>query len=197
MPEPSLEERQAQRRKDLRDGCQFVLGCGGIIAIVAIVYWVIGFLPKSHPMRGADVVVFIDYKIVQNEIFWFGLFGSVMFFAALGTTKTTKGLVVTCAIFSGIALLVFWSMYSPVTAITFGRESVELHYLWPRSSLRIDARDIVSVDYDEGTRLENDMGIAEYTLQLRTRMTRYHSFGDTLLDDMLRTQQRIEKMQGR
>lgn len=190
------QERAAEQRKLVWSGCQSVLGCGGLIALLALAYAAVGLLPRSVG-SGPDVIVFINYRVVQNELFFWVLFGSVFFFGALGTTKTTKGMVIVCAIFLAAAAFVAWQLYSRVAALAFQDRAVELRYIWPRPSTRLEPREITSVDYEVGFGWTNDVGLPEYTLHLHTQNRHYEAFSDTDLNAMQQTQQRIKALQER
>lgn len=195
-PQPTLtpRERAAEQRKQVWNSCQSVLGCGGLIALIALCYFVVGLLPKSvHP--GQDVIVFIDARLVRNEIFWCALFGLTFLFGALARVKSTKGAVAVCAVFIVGAGVGIGSLYGQVAAIAFQNGAIELRYVWPRPPTRLNPKDIVSVDWEQGTRLLNDVGIPQYKLHIRTKNRHYASYFDTNFGDIQNAQKRIQLLQ--
>src|SRR5438552_19028946 len=136
-------DRLAEQRRQVWSAGQTVLGWGGLIALVALAYVAIGFVP-GPVAAGRDVIVFLDYKVVQTGLVWCGLVGGVLFFVALAATKTTRGIVVVCALFATVVGIGAGEMYSRFAAIAFGQNWVELRYLWPRPPVRLDLQEIVS-----------------------------------------------------
>jgi hypothetical protein len=189
-------ERAAEQRKLVWGGCQSVLGCGGLIALVAAGYGAVG-LPLRSLTPGPDVIVFIDARLVQNELFGGALFGGVFFFLALARTKSWWGVVVVGAIFITAAVFVAWGLYSRVAAIAFQDDAVELRYVWPRPAARLEPHEIISVDWEQDMGSARDASELEYTLHLRTHSRHHMSFGDANFEAVRRTQQRIKALQGR
>jgi len=188
-------DKRAEQRKLVWGGCQTVLGCGGVIALVALAYVALGLLPKPAT-PGPNVVVFLDYSVVRTSIIWCGLVGGVLFFVALAAAKSTRGIVIVCALFIAVAGIAGWALYSRVAAIAFHDNAIELRYFWPRPAVRLSSQDILSAQYERQVRLSDD-SLHEYVLQLRTRRGDHVSFGDPSLEDMQRTLRRIQDMQRR
>src|SRR5262245_58626339 len=92
-------EKRAEQRAQVWSGCQSVLGCGGMIAIFGLIYWVVGWPLTAAARPGQDVIVFLYVKNAQNGVFWCLLMGGLFFFLLMAAAKTTRGLVIVAALF--------------------------------------------------------------------------------------------------
>ena len=165
------------------------------MALGAVASFAVGFLPRPVA-SGGDVIHFVDYKIVRDSLLWCVLVGGIFLFVSLATTKTTRGIVVVCALFMAAAGFSAWEQYSRFAAVAFPDNSVELRYFWPRPSVRLNPQEIISADFERSVHLA-DEALLEYALHLRTPRRHYVSFGDTSLGDVQRALRRIQEMRGR
>ena len=186
------EEARAAQRKQIWSGCQTVLGCGGLVALVALAYGGIGLVFRSVP-RSPNVIVFLNHAELKNNIFWFALFGGVFVVGLLLGARSTLALVAICSIAGVMTLLATRHLYTAVAAIGFPGKVVELHYVWPRGSTRLRPEEIVATDFEQRVHGGDD-ALHEYRLFIRTRSREYVSFADTNLDDVTSAQKRIRSL---
>src|SRR5437868_2134784 len=92
--------KQAEQRKLVWNAVQSLLGCGGLIALVAVAYWALGRLPASVA-AGPDVIRFIDMDGTTHWLFWGVVVSVFLLFVALGFVKSTLGAVVVCVVYAG------------------------------------------------------------------------------------------------
>ena len=173
-----------EQRKQVWSGCQSILGCGGLIAFFALVYFVAGFALRHSTSK--DAIVFMDAKLVQNAIFAGGLFAAAALFIALAAMKT-RGLVITLVAIIAIAYL---GLYRPFAAIKVSGDTIALQYVWPRPATVLHRSDITSVTWRMTTRLSNDLGETVYVLELHSRGGTYQSFDDANFGDI----QEVERL---
>ena len=181
-----------EQRRQVWSGCQSILGCAGLIALFALFWFVIGRVFRSVA-AAPNVIVFFDQRGAQNGIVSLALFGGVFFLGMLAAVKTTKGIVIVCAVFVAALALSAWSLYGYVAAIEFRDREVLLHYVWPRPSVSLQRSEIASVDWDDSVHAGDDAAF-EYTLYLHTSRGDYSTFADTNLSDVQNAQRRIEAM---
>jgi len=189
-------DKREEQRAQIWSGCQTVLGCGGVIALCALIYFAVGWPLAAAARPGPDVIVFLYAKEAQNAVFWCVLVGGIVFFLLTAAAKTSRGLVIVCVSFLTALGLGGYGMYSRVAAITFHEGSVELRFVWPRPAVRLSPEEVVSVEYEESVSASEGV-LLEYTLHLHTQRGNYVSFADANQEDMRETQRRIEEMQGR
>lgn len=191
-----VADKQAQQRKQVWSAVQSLLGCGGLIALIAFVYWLLGRLPSSVA-SGPNVIVFIERGLTNNWLFWALLVGTIAFFVLLGVVKTTWGAVLVCAIFAGAAGVTVWSLYGRVAAIAFVGDGLELRYVWPRPASTLGAKEIISATSEESVRTGDDLNLMEYSLHLRTQRGDYASFSTSNSNEVTRAVRGIEAMRKR
>jgi hypothetical protein len=197
-PEKPLAERAAEQRKQVKSACQ---SCGcwiGIVAAVALCSTgILSMLRHSVSPAGANVVVFMPATLVRNAMIASAIFAPFLFLF-LASAKTTARFIGGAVVLVGAILtLAYLGWYRPVAAMVFHADTIELQYVWPRPSERLDPKDIVSFDYARGSREAVGSNIETYTLELRTRSRRIITFDDANFSDIQRAQQRIEAMMHR
>jgi hypothetical protein len=172
-------ERLAEQTKQVKDGCYFVVGWAVIIAIGAVAYFGLEtFLLWSVPAASDQVIVFIPFAVVANEMFYGLLFGAaiaVFGLAMLGEkfpARLAAGLVI-LVVMAGV-WTEWWGHFA---ALRFEKDAVVLHYIWPRASQRIERAEILSTDSIWSSRGGGPMSIDTYSLQLKTAKGDYLSFG--------------------
>lgn len=174
-----------EQKKHLRSAGQSLLGCAGLIAVIAVIYFLAGFTLRHS--TSSDAIVFIDRRLVQNAIFGGGAFAIALLFIALATMKT-RGLVITLIV---VAAIVYFGLYRPFAGIAFRGDTVELQHVWPWPATILRRSDIVSADWRMSTRLANDTGEATYVLVLRTKDRTYQAFADANFEDVRSALQRL------
>jgi hypothetical protein len=171
-------DKQAEQRKQVAGAAQSLLGCGGLIALVAGLYWVLGWLPKSVT-AGPGVYVFVQQGDTNNWLFWTALVGTISFFVLLGIVKSAPGVFGVVAAFAALVGVVLFTLYGQVAAVAFVGKQVEMRYVWPRPAESLDPREIASVKIEETTDSGPQFGIQNYHLLLQTTRGGYKTFSNT------------------
>ncbi|HKO02505.1 MAG TPA: hypothetical protein VJ032_12460 [Thermoanaerobaculia bacterium] len=95
--------------------------------LLVLSYYIVGRLPRSVA-PGDGVVVFMYGRMIQDGVFAYLIFGSVIFFVSLRWVKSAFGFILLCAGAFALTGALTWILYSKVAAIAFDRDSVELRY---------------------------------------------------------------------
>ena len=91
--------------------------------------------------------------------------------------------------------LAYWNWYAPYTAITFHRDRLELHYLWPRSSEFTLPKDIVSMNILLSGQVRGEGGSDTfYALEITTSGGRHESMAIGSQEPVLAVKERIMRM---
>lgn len=141
MTEPAGDPRLA-----LHAAGTTVLAWAGLIAVIAMAY--LGADGLAALLVGArdsaEMVVFARPRRLGKELFYALVFAPVLLLAAIAIARRLiVALLLTTAVYVALAYL---NWYAPYTAITFHRDRIELHYLWPRQSAFVETQSIGSMD---------------------------------------------------
>jgi hypothetical protein len=186
METRTAAERAALQREQVKDGCFFVIGwmviIGGALALHSGIEVI---LRRVVPPAGADVIVYIPFRLVTNEMFAFVFFFPAILLFGVATLDSSRMWRFAAAIFIvGVAGLAWTEWYGRFAALTLERESVVLHYLWPRSSVRVVRAEIFSTDSIRSLRYAMPTGIDVYALKLETACGAYFSYADASREDV-------------
>ena len=114
------------------------------------------------------------------------------------TSRIFSGLErpVLAALAGGVCVgLAYWNWYAPYTAITFHRDRLELHYLWPRSSEFTLPKDIVSMNILLSGQVRGEGGSDTfYALEITTSGGRHESMAIGSQEPVLAVKERIMRM---
>ena len=172
MTEPNsdpMDDPKADPKVALRSGCMTVLAWAGLIAVIATTYYGADALAALlvGVRDSAEVVVFARPQGLGKELFYALVFAPALLLAAIAFAKRLMvALLLTAAVYGALA---YWIWYASYTAITFHRDRLELHYLWPRPSEFIDPKAITSMNVVLSGQMRGEGGSDTlYALEIKT-----------------------------
>jgi hypothetical protein len=187
-------ERLAEQTKQVKDGCFFVIGWMVIIGGALVLHSGIeAFLRRVVPPESADVIVYIPFRLVTHEMFAFVFFFPSLLLFGVATLDSSRLWRAAAALIILTAAALWWhEWYGRFAAVTLERDSVILHYLWPRSSVRVPRAEVLSTDSIRSLRYAMPTGIDVYSLEIKTRGGVYLSYDDAHSPDVDKARQNIE-----
>jgi hypothetical protein len=175
-PNPPDLTDPATQKALVKSGCMTVVGWIVLIAAYLAVFFTAERVVEKlmAPPPGADVIVFGCASCIGRQMVTGSLFAIMLLLAAVAIVKhVALALLLTGAIVAGVG---YFNWYMPFTAITFHRERVELHYLWPRPSVSLDKGGIVQTDALVSTQIRGEGGSDfRYSLQIKTKSQKFES----------------------
>ena len=172
-----------------------ILGWITLISLFLLIYFGVewALVRLLAPAPGADVVVFAVAKSLGKEMVIGALFALMLLVAAIAWVKhLAAALLLAGGVCVGLA---YWNWYAPYTAITFHRDRLELHYLWPRSSEFTLPKDIVSMNILLSGQVRGEGGSDTfYALEIKTSGGRHESMAIGSQEPVLAVKERIMRM---
>lgn len=193
MTEPAPSPLSPSEQKAVvKSGCMTVVAWIVLIASFLIVFfsaeWVVAKVMAPPP--GPNVMVFGCAACIGRQMVIGSLVAVMLLLAAIAMVKNLAlATLLTGAIVAGIA---YWNWFMPFTAITFHRERVELHFLWPRPSIVIKHGSIISTDVELSGQVRGEGGSDfRYALEIKTTAGSFVSMDVGLESLVLTAKKRI------